>query len=227
MSTELPLIDWLPTLAVWLSPSFPVGAYAYSHGLEALVESGEASDRADLEDYVTTALCQGTGFCDLVYLAAAWRAQNSDELREVASFARAQRGSAELALESRQQGAAFAGAIRSAWPGTRLDALTAEEAARLPYPVAVGAACSGFAPLEAALLLYAQSFAANLVSAALRLLPLGQTDGQRAICATRDIVRSAARAAAQSCLDDAVSACPLIEIASMRHETQYSRLFRS
>jgi urease accessory protein len=227
---ELGDMDWLPALMTWLSPAYPVGAYAYSHGLEQAVETGQARDRGALQDYVACVLEQGGGSIDLVLLASAWRAAVAEDraaILEIAELAQAMRATSELSLETMQQGAAFAAATRAAWPGTALDELEPEVLADLAYPVTVGLACAGRVPLRAALVAFAQACAANLVSAGLRLIPLGQTDGQRALAALAPVARRAAERAAVAKLEDIGAAAPLIEIASMRHETQYTRLFRS
>lgn len=221
--------DWLLPLLTLLSPAYPIGGFAFSHGLEWAVESGDVRDRADLAAYVGAALGKGGGWSDLVFLAAAWRAaraQDAAALDEIGDLAAAWRASAETALESRHQGAAFARATCAAFPGTPLDALAARRGGEIAFPVAVGAATAN-APLEAALIAFAQAFAANLVSAGVRLIPLGQTDGLLALAALAPLVTRAARAAETAPLDLLSTSALSIDIASMRHETQYSRLFRS
>src|SRR5271168_1025174 len=114
--------DWLPALLTWLSPSYPVGGFSYSHGLEWAVEAGQVRDRAGLEEYVATIVEAGAGWVDLVLLAEAWRAADEPARRDaVIELGAAWRGTAETALESNQQGAAFIAATRAAWPGTTLD----------------------------------------------------------------------------------------------------------
>lgn len=222
-------IRWLLTLMTWMSPSYPVGAFAYSHGIEWAVLAGKINTRQDLEAYISTVIEAGGGWCDLVLLAAAWRAAREGgdaDLDEVADIASAWRGTAETAMESRLQGAAFARATAAAWPGTALDALAARRGGEVPFPVAVGAASAGF-PLEAVLPAYAHNIAANLVSAGVRLVPLGQTDGVRALAALVPVIAAAAARAAGRPLDLLSTSAPRIDLASIRHETQYTRLFRS
>jgi urease accessory protein len=212
---------WLPALLTWLSPSYPVGGFSYSHGLEWAVESGAVHDRHTLEDYVATILEAGAGWIDLVLLAEAWR--NADEPDAVIELAQAWRGTSETALEANQQGAAFLSTTRAAWPGTVLDRIETPPA----YPVAVGLACAGTVPLDAALLAYAHALAANFVSAGIRLIPLGQTDGQRTLAALAPRIAAIAARAETASLDDTGTAAFAIDLASIRHETQYTRLFRS
>jgi urease accessory protein len=149
-------------------------------------------------------------------------------LDSVCALAQAWRGSAETALESRAQGAAFLTATRAAWPHPALDelALRARGEAMLPVAVGVAAAAHGL-PLAATLTAYLHAFAGNLVSAGMRLIPLGQTEGQRAIAALEAVIAETVRVARDTPLDEIGTAAPMIDWCSMRHETQYTRLFRS
>jgi urease accessory protein len=223
--------DPLHRLLAWSSPSYPIGAYSYSHGLEWAVESGLLRDRAGVVAWLDGVLADGAGKVDGAFFAAAWRAATQGDealLDEVAALALAWRGSAELALEAEAQGAAFLTVTRAAWPEPRLEASARRWQGRAALPVAAGltAACHGV-PLDPALVAYLSAMAANLVSAALRLVPLGQTDGQIAIAALSPSVARAAAAAIVADLDDLGSAVPMVDWCSMRHETQYTRLFRS
>ena len=219
-------------LLTWLSPAYPVGAFSYSHGLEFAVEEGLVRDRESLVAWVMAAVEAGAGRVDGAVFAAAWRAASrleGDRLQEIAALAAAWRGSAETALESEAQGAAFLATTRTAWPHPLLDRL-AEGRGREPMPlaVAVGAACGSHGiALETALSAYLQCFAANLVSAGVRLVPLGQSDGQRTIAALEPSVARAASAALNASLEEIGTAAPILDWCSMRHELQYTRLFRS
>ena len=219
-------------LLAWLSPAYPIGAFSYSHGLEYAIEVGLVRNRESLTAWVAGVLANGAGRVDGALFAVAWRAADaSDEaaLDSVAELAAAWRGTAEMALESRQQGTSFATITKTAWPDARLDALLARHDGEIALPVAVGVAAAwhGIA-LSAALTGYLHAFAANLVSAAVRAIPLGQTDGQRTLAALEpNVVEAGARAIAVRSLDDVGSAAPLVDWCSMRHETQYTRLFRS
>ena len=237
MDTAITATDpaaWSRLLA-WMSPSFPTGAFSYSHGLETAVEDGSVRDATTLCAYVETVLAQGAGRTDAALLALAWRAQardDDDELAGIAELAAAMRGSAELALESHAQGRAFLSTVRAAWPHARLDAAAEMLAARdivVASPIAVAIAGAVWEiPLDALLLAHLHAVAANLVSAGVRLVPLGQTDGQRVIAALEGRIRIAARLAADVTDADAVcAAAPVIDLLSIRHETQYTRLFRS
>lgn len=219
-------------LLAWLSPAYPIGAFSYSHGLEAAIEAGLVTDRATLIAWIGGILEHGTGRVDGALFAAAWRAANEDDeavLDEVRELAAAWRGTAEMALESRQQGASFLSITRTAWPEKRLEIFVARRDGQcaLPVAVAVAAAWHGIA-LEPALTGYLHAFAANLCSAAVRAIPLGQSDGQIALASLARVVNSGVAAAmAVESLDDVGTASPLLDWCSMRHEIQYTRLFRS
>ena len=134
----------------------------------------------------------------------------------------------ETALESAQQGAAFLAATRAAWPDARLEAFAARLGEGvIALPVAVALACAGRVSLELALAAYLQAFGANLISAGVRLIPLGQTQGQQALAALEPVVARAVAAALATPIEEIGSAAPMVDWTSMRHETQYSRLFRS
>lgn len=218
-------------LLAWLSPAFPVGAYAYSQGIEWAVEEGTISDRDTLLRWVRTILAQGGGRNDAILFAHAHRAAAArDEagLREIAELAAASVSGCERRLETSQQGASFATAVASSWPADGLSLYRALGAIALTYPVAVAiAAAAHDIALAPSLAAYLQGFAANLVSAGVRLVPLGQTDGQRAIAALEQPVADCARVALSLPLDAIGGSAFLADIASMRHETQHTRLFRS
>jgi urease accessory protein len=206
-------------LAAWLSPSYPVGAFAYSHGLEWAVEAGEVRDRAGLTDWLSALLTDGAARTDAILLAQAWANPEDEGLAELAL---ALAGGSERRLETAAQGAAFAQVTAAAWPATGLVARPA------PYPVAVGRAARahGIAPADAALA-YLLAFVATLVGAAVRLVPLGQTDGQRVVADLAPVVRAVAAEAAVATLDDLGGCALRSDIAAMRHETQDVRLFRT
>lgn len=214
----------------WLSPAYPIGAFAYSHGLEWAVEAGDVRDRASLADWVTGLLSCGAGRVDGALFAAAWHAAAAGDdgaLDDIAVRAAAWRGTAETALESAAQGTAFAAVTAAAWGNARLAALAARHEGRLALPVAVAVAMAPEVPLDQALLGYFTAFAANLVGAGVRLVPLGQTDGQAALAALAPVVAAAVDAALVADLETTGAAVPTADLASMFHETQYTRMFRS
>lgn len=216
-------------LMVWLSPSYPVGAFSYSHGIEWLVESGAIHDRMSLAAWISDLLVLGSGRNDAILFAESWRvAQKSDELARIAELAGAFAGSSERALESEMQGDAFCEVTRRTWSSSALDRLIARYPHPICYPVAVGVAAAdhGIA-LAPALRAYCHAFAANLVSAGVRLVPLGHTDGQRVLQALESAVEEAAVIGETKAPSDLSSITIAADLAAMRHETQYTRLFRS
>jgi urease accessory protein len=225
-------IDPLYRLLAWLSPAYPIGAFSYSHGIETAVEEGFIKDRASLVTWLESVLLHGTGAVDGALFAAAWRAAEAEDwpgFDAIAERAAAWRGTSEMALESRQQGGSFLSMTRTAWPHPALDAAHERLGGELALPVAVAlaAAAHGIA-LQQALGGYLHAFTANLISAALRTVPLGQSDGQLALAALERAVDAATqRAMVVTSLDEVGTSTPLLDWCSLRHETQYTRLFRS
>ncbi len=219
-------------LFVWLSPAFPVGAFAYSHGVESAVDAGLIRDAATLEAWIGDLLRVGSARQDAVLAAEAWRLVAGEPLgldpalAELNDLALALAPSRERRLETGATGRAFTEAIRASWPDARVEALPS--AGDIAYAVAFSsAAAAGGLPLPASLEALALSFVGNLVSAAVRLGSIGQTDGQRVTAALLPEARALGRWAAGSTLDD-LGACALrSDIAALQHETLYSRLFRS
>lgn len=251
-------------LLAWLSPNFPIGAFSYSHGIEAAAESGAVHDRASLEAWVRAIVADGSGRIDADILCNAYRAAaagNDTALIDANRHGGAFRATAELALESAQQGEALLVAYRAAWcdaakkpsahdggkkrsergmPRGRSFDLTStlssnrgEEALGAAahivcHSAAFGAAAAGAGiALEDALVGYLQAFATNLIAAGLRLGLVGQTDGQRILAALEAVITAAAEAAIARDPEDFGSATFALDLLSMTHETQYSRLFRS
>jgi len=221
-------------LVSWLSPGFPVGAYAYSHGLEIAVETEMVNDERSLFQWIDAIVTHGAGRADAILFYAAWRAVDEGDIAglvEVATLANAHRGTAELALESSAQGTAFVETVRACWTSSAFDrwvAVLDESGQPVPYAIAVSvAAAAAGIPMRPALLVYLHAFSANLISAAMRLVPLGQTDGQRTMAALQETVIMAAETALDRSVDDIGLCTPLMDWASAKHETQYTRLFRS
>jgi urease accessory protein len=218
-------------LMAWLSPAYPVGAFSHSGGIEWAVEAGDIEDAATLASWLAVMIAQGSGFCDAVLLLHAHRAivGNDDRaLTAVAELAAAFAASRERFLETTAQGRAFFETTRAAWPCAALDRLAAAWSGPLAYPVAVGAAAAGHGiAVEPVLAAFLQAVAGNLVSAALRLIPLGQTDGQRVLAGLEPVIADCARRVLVCPLDEIGGAAFRADIAATRHETQYTRLFRS
>jgi len=219
-----------PSLALfaWLSPAYPVGAFAYSHGLEWAVECGDVSDGASLYAWIDALLAHGSGRNDALLFGAAWRAAQTSELTDIAELAVALAPSKERRLETLQQGGGFLAATQAAWPCAKLDDAIKAIGAHKAYPVCFAAALAAHdLPLRPALDGFIAAFAGNLVSAAVRLSVLGQTEAQAILARLSPIISRVADEAAHGTLDDLGSCAFRADIASFHHETQYSRLFRS
>jgi urease accessory protein len=218
-------------LMAWLSPAYPIGAFTYSSGIEWAVEAGDITDATTLQRWLTAMIGNGGGYCDAAILVHAYRATagNDDQtLKEVANLAAAFAPSKERFLETTAQGRAFIDATQAAWPCASLIRLMAAWEGPVAYPVAVGMAAAGHEiPLEDALTAFLHAVAANLVSAGVRLVPLGQTDGQRVLASLEPVIATTASRALATALADIGGATFRADIASMHHERQYTRLFRS
>ncbi len=216
-------------LMAWFSPAYPTGGFSYSHGIEYAVEAGLVRDRASLVDWVGWILRAGAGRVDALLFRAVYEAADDGErVDELAELAAAFRSTAETALESAQQGAAFLATTRQAWPSPRLDGFAERWGRRsIALPVAAALASADAAPLPLALAACLQGMSANLISAGVRLIPLGQTDGQRAVAALAPVVEEVVAAALAAPLDEIGAAAFMVDWTSLRHETQYTRLFRS
>jgi urease accessory protein len=218
-------------LMTWLSPSFPVGAFSYSSGIEWAVEAGDIVDAASLQGWLAAMLADGPGFCDGVFLAHAHRAASSPDgtgLRDIAELAAAFVPSRERQLETSAQGRAFIEIARGAWNCEGLDQMVAHCDGAIVYPVAVGLVSAAHAiPLAPTLHAFFHAVTSNWISAGARLIPLGQTDSQRVLAMLEPDVADTGNRALTATLDDLGSATFRADLASMRHETQYTRLFRS
>lgn len=238
----MPGLAELYRLQAFFSPAFPVGAFTYSHGLEQVIEDGDVKDAASLRLWLGDILRHGSGRTDGILLAESWRAAMAGDaahLHELAALGLALCPSRERYVETSAQGTAFLATVRNAWGGGQPDAAPAatlfqdlaqdgEAAEPWPYPVAAGLALAASGvPLDASLAAYLHAFAANIISAAVRAVPLGQTDGQRVLAGLMPQVLDTAQTAAASGIEGLGSCTFIADIASMRHETQYTRLFRT
>ena len=209
----------LHKLTQWLSPSYPVGSFSYSHGLETAISAGDIRNASELKNWLFDILNHGAGRNDAILLVHAYRAENTAELSDIAELATAFNPGAERLLETQSQGAAFAKTTRTVWPSHLPD---------MPYPVAVGTAARQHdLPLSDTIALYLHSFAANLVSAAVRFVPLGQTEGQAVLSELFDTIDKISVDAQTSALDDLGGCAFRADLASMKHETLPTRIFRS
>jgi urease accessory protein len=205
----------LLTLVQWLSPAFPTGGYAYSHGLEAVIAEGERS-AAGIGRWIDGVLRFGTGQADAVLLALVLRGGDPAELD---AMARALAGSRERLAETQEQGAAFARTVA---------ALTGRDLPPRALPVAVGEAALALdLPVGEVLAVYLHAFAANLVACATRFAPLGQTEGQAMLASLHPVIGDLADWAATAALDDIGTAALGADLAAMRHETMDVRIFKT
>jgi urease accessory protein len=218
----------------WLSPAFPTGAYSYSHGIEWAVEAGHIHDRESLIDWLEADLRYGSGRNEAIFFIEAWRSATDDDcekLLEIAELAAAFRSTSEFALETSQQAMACLATLRRVWPDPRLESLSvflSEFRIAPVLSVVLGArAAREKIPATLALPAFLQSYLANLVTAGVRLVPLGQTDGQLVIADLEPAVLTVAAEAKQMTIHDLGSAAFMVDLASASHETQYTRLFRS
>lgn len=211
-------------LMTWLSPSFPVGAFSYSHGIEQAIQLGLIHNRQSLEDWLVDVLHEGSGWNDAVLFAESHRIARAEaDFLNVAELAEALAGSRERHMETMLQGEAFLSAAQ-AWPNPVLEKLPVQIAS----PVAVGAIAGAHGiELEAALCAFLHAFISNLVQGAVRLVPLGQRDGVSILASMEADIRSCSERAAKATLDELGSCAIISDIMAMRHETQYSRVFRS
>ena len=218
-------------LMTFLSPAFPVGAFSYSSGIEWAVEAGDIPDVASFGDWLAAMLGDGSGFCDGIFLCHAYRAVEAGDdsaLRDVAELAAAFVPSRERQLETSSQGRAFIGTISAAWSCDGLDQAIACCEGAIVYPVAVGLVSAAHAiPLALALHAFLHAVVSNWISAGGRLVPLGQTDCQRLLATLEPMVMATAQRALAATLDDLGSVTFRADLAGLRHETQYTRLFRS
>lgn len=218
-------------LMTWLSPSFPVGAFSYSSGIEWAVEAGDVTNAASLREWLAAMLTDGAGICDAIFLAHSYRAASSGDdtrLAEVAELASAFMPSRERHLETTAQGRAFIEIARAAWHTAQLDRLVGVCKTAIVYPVAVALVGAAHAiPPAPTVHAFLHAVTSNWISAGARLIPLGQTDSQRLLAELEAVVTDTAKRALAALLDELGSSTFRADLASMRHETQYTRLFRS
>jgi len=215
----MPIDARLLILTQWLSPAFPVGAFAYSHGLEQAIHSGWVSDQESLSDWLKDVLWSGTGRNDAIWIRLAYACDSIDALLDLESEARAFAPSAERLKESTRQGHAFAQIVSSVWK---------LEIPQSQLPVALGYAARAVdLCVESVCALYLQAMLSNLVSAAQRLMPIGQTAAQAVLAELTADCPNVAQATSEIGIDDLSSIAFLSDIAAMRHEMLQPRIFQT
>lgn len=209
----------LLTLMQWLSPAYPIGAFSWSHGLEAAIDAGWVTDKAGLEDWLRDLLSEGSARNDAIWIAQGYHADDDHALADLNITARAFAPSLERLREAERQGAAFARVTAEVWnidlPGGQLPLVLGRAARLMELDIASVIAA------------YLHGFVSNLIAAAQRLMPLGQTDGQRILSDLAPLCHDTALNSLDCDLDDLWSNAFLSDIAAMRHETQKTRLFQS
>ena len=204
-------------LTQWLSPAFPAGSYAYSHGLEWAISDGDVTTAAQLQCWIAAVLTEGAGRTDAILLAQALRPET--DLADLAALAQALAASGERLVETLDQGRAL---------GQTIAALTGRAEKAMPYPVALGAAARDLGlPVARVAALYLHAFASTLVQAGVRFVPLGQTEGQAVLTALHPVILQVAQDAACAGIDRIGSGAVRSDLAGMHHETMNVRIFRT
>lgn len=223
----------LPLL--WLaSPTLPIGGFSYSEGLEAAVDAGWVSDETSAATWLTDQLHLTLARADLPVLAqatAAWRENDHATLANLDTWVRATRESAELRLQVEQMGRSLIEWLRSLRLHDTVLAHLPQTLKAPTYPVAYALALALYTPaaqpLAPALTAYAFAWADNMVQAAIKAVPLGQSAGQRILAQLIQHIPQAVAQALHTPEDERQAFAPMLAILSARHESQYSRLFRS
>ena len=202
----------------WLSPAYPIGAYSFSHGLEEAIASQTVVGKDSFFDWLFQILHFGSGRNDLIFVSIAYRSAYKD-LNSLADISTSFAGTKERYIETLQQGLAFSKVT---------SVLLKKEIPSVPLPLAVGyAAKVENIDIDKLLPLYLHSFAANLISAAVRFLPLGQTEGQNILFRLFDDFEKISKQAKNMEIEDLGNSCVLNDIGSMRHEIMKTRIFKS
>lgn len=218
-------------LLAWLSPAMPVGTFTYSHGLETAVEAGLVHDACSLQAHCVSALAFGAARSDAIWLRRTYHAaqgRDPDACLRLLHEAAAMRGATELSLESTQPGRSLADVLQVAWPSPHLAHLLPEARGACPYACVLGlAAAAHGVPLALIVSGFLHAFVANLVSAGVRLVPLGAIEGQRVIAALEPLILEVEDEVLEPAEDELGTSTPALDLLSIAHERQMTRLFRS
>ncbi|MBI2772679.1 MAG: urease accessory protein UreF [Burkholderiales bacterium] len=224
---------------IWLaSPALPIGGFSYSEGLEGAVDTGLVTDEGSAANWLADQLHLGLARADLAAIAqaiAAWRSGDEPRLAQLNAWVLQTRETSELRQQAEQMGRSLVEWLRTVRPElvegpARRWASTgsARTEPSLTYPVAFALAASVIAaPARDSLLAFAFGWAENMMQAAIKSVPLGQSAGQRILLRLAAEIPSAVDHALALADDERQAFCPMLAILSSRHETQYSRLFRS
>ena len=204
------------TVMQWMSPAFPIGAFAYSHGLEWAIDKGHVSNGEKLQKWITDLLEYGSLRTDAIFISLILRGHDVRKMNEL-SMALCPAG--ERLLETKLQGSAFAKVIEDVWQ---------QDIGELSLPIAVALAAKNQS-IEQDLILpaYLHAFCSNLISAAIRLIPIGQTEGQRIMLELYQTISDLVQTASESEIDDLNSACFFSDVSAMEHEYLQPRIFKT
>jgi urease accessory protein len=224
MTTELLQLIWLA------SPALPVGGFSYSEALEAAIDHAHVHDESSCADWLADQLHLSQARGDMALMAQAipaWQTSNTARLQELSAWVHATRETHEMRLQTEQMGRSLLEWLRIQNKATA-QALQLCSELRPTYPIAMSLALSlASAPLENALQAYAFGWAENMTQAALKAVPLGQISGQKILARLAQEIPEAVEHAIALSDDERQAFCPMLAVMSARHETQYSRLFRS
>ena len=204
------------TVMQWMSPAFPIGAFAYSHGLELAIDKDQVSNGEKLQKWITDLLEYGSLRTDSIFISLILRGHDAKKMNEL-SMALCPAG--ERLLETKLQGSAFAKVIEDVWQ---------QDIGELSLPIAVALAAKNQS-IEQDLILpaYLHAFCSNLISAAIRLIPIGQTEGQRIMLELYPTISDLVKTASESEIDDLNSACFFSDVSAMEHEYLQPRIFKT
>ena len=224
MTTELLQLIWLA------SPALPVGGFSYSEALEAAIDHEHVHDESSCANWLADQLHLSQARGDMALMAQAipaWQTMNMARLQELSAWVHATRETHEMRLQTEQMGRSLLDWLRIQHKATA-QALQLCSELRPTYPMAMSLALSlAHAPLESALQAYAFGWAENMTQAALKAVPLGQISGQKILARLAHEIPQAVQHAMALSDHDRQAFCPMLAVMSARHETQYSRLFRS
>ena len=206
----------LVTVMQWLSPAFPIGGFAYSHGLEWAINKGYVSNREELQKWISDLLEYGSLKNDAILIKLVLQGSDPKEINELAM---ALCPASERLSETQIQGGAFCKIMREVW-SLEIDDLT------LPIALALAAKDESI-DQNLVVPAYLHSFCSNLISVAMRLIPIGQTDGQKTLRELSPLISDSVRAVAKSDKDDLGSACFLSDVSAMQHEYLQPRVFKT
>ena len=206
----------LITVMQWLSPAFPIGGFAYSHGLEWAINKGHVSNREELKKWISDLLEYGSLKNDAILIKLVLQGSDPKEINELAM---ALCPASERLLETQLQGSAFCKIMRDVW-NLEIDDLI------LPIALALAAKNESI-DQNLVLPAYLHSFCSNLISVAMRLIPIGQTDGQKTLRELSPLILDSVRSVAEVDIDDLGSNCFLSDVSAMQHEYLQSRVFKT